>query len=185
MIRTFAVALLAVATVVAAPEPKKPAKDYQKVADETEWKFTDFNFKETLATEFKGYDVKSEVVADSKRDLVVHISKENKELLAWETHNTTPFAQRDGILYYAKFGTASNGCAVVAFDLSAKKEMWRTRLKGIGRVNHFGYSNSVRLEVLDDDTLRVFGKESFGRYVEIVNRETGKTVGHKVFAEKK
>ena len=106
MIRTLAVALLAVATVVAAPEPKKPAKDYQKVADETEWTFTDFNFKETLATEFKGYDVKSEVVADSKTAPVVHISKDKKDLLAWQTHFSAPFAQRNGILYYAKFGLA-------------------------------------------------------------------------------
>lgn len=189
MSRSIPLTVLFVVAVVwlacTAADPKQPVKDYQKLADETDWTFADFNFKETLATEFKGYDVKSEPVPDSKRDLVVHISKEKKELLAWETHNTTPFFQRNGILYYAKFSSASNGCAVVAFDLNQKKELWRTSLKGIGRVNHFGYSNSVRLEVFDDDTLRVFGKESLGRYVEIVNRGTGKTVGHKVFKDEK
>ena len=58
-------------------------------------------------------------------------------------------------------------------------------LKGIGPVTHSKYSNEVWLGVLDADTLIVHGNESFGKYVEIVDRKTGKTVGHKVFKDEK
>lgn len=170
----------------AAPVPKKPKVDYQKLADETEWKYVTFSFKETLATELKGYEVTEEQAVDGSRDLVIHISDDKKELLlAWKTHGgTESFAQRNGVFYYTDHSPYSSGCSVVAFDLDAKKQLWKTELKGLGPIDHSKYRNAVRLEVLDDETLRVFGKESSGRYVEIVDRGTGKTVGHKLFDEK-
>ena len=52
MTRTLCLSLFAVATLLAAPVPKKPAKDYQKLADETEWQFDDLaSFDDRLATE--------------------------------------------------------------------------------------------------------------------------------------
>lgn len=174
-----------VGLVQAAPVPKKTVKDYQKLADETEWKFPERKaVADRLADELKGYQAK--VIAEEGASITVRISDDKKnELLKWETHSWAVFAQRDGVLYYTDFSPWSSGCAVVAFDLNAKKQLWRADLKGLGGIDHSKYRNEVRMEVLDGDTLRVFGKESAGRYVEFVDRGTGKTIGHKVFDEKK
>jgi len=59
---------------------------------------------------------------------------------------------------------------VVAIDRSTGKTLWKTDLKGLGPIAHSKYRNAVRLEVLDGDAIQVFGKESSGRYVEIVSR---------------
>jgi hypothetical protein len=185
MTRSLFVALLAAASTLAAPVPKTTVKDYQKLADETEWTFTDRkDLSERLADEFKGYQ--AAVIAAEGRSITIRVTDDKKaELLKWESHAEVSFAQRGGIVYYTDHGPISSGCAVIAFDLNAKKQLWKADLKGLGPIAHSKYRNEVRLEVLDDDTLRVFGKESAGRYVGIVSRHTGKTLGHKVFAEKK
>jgi len=171
-------------TVPAAPVPKKPFKDYQRLADETEWKFEDLgDFEARLAAELKGFEVTP--VAKGRGEYTVRIWKGKDELLIWETIPARPFHQRNDILFYADFHPSSSGCSVVAFDLKSKKQLWKCDLKGLGGIDHSKYRNEVRMELLDDDTLRVFGKESAGKYVEIVDRGTGTTVGHKVFNEKK
>ena len=48
-------------------------------------------------------------------------------------------------------------------------------------IDHFEYSNSVNLDILNNDAVRVFGNESVGKYLEIVDLKTGKTVGHHKF----
>jgi hypothetical protein len=155
------------------------------LADDTEWTFSaEYDFNEMIASEFKGYEAKA-TAGGGRNEVSVRVSKDGKELFTLLTHWQAVVRQRDGVVYYTDFHGSSSGCAVVAFDLAAKKQLWRADLKGLGPITHFKYRNEVRLEVLDDDTLRVFGKESFGRYVEIVSRTTGKTVGHKVFAETK
>jgi hypothetical protein len=182
MLRSLLVGLLATTTLVAAPVPKKTANKYQKLADETEWQFPEFNFGDALASELNGYRVKR---LDEAGGVLIVVSNDKSEhLFDFGTHRNAPFLQRNGVLYHTEFSPNSTGCSVVAFDLIAKKQLWKTSLKGVGDVDHSKYFNAVRLEVLDDDTLRVFGKESSGRYVEIVSRGTGKTVGHKVFKEK-
>ena len=85
--------------------------------------------------------------------------------------------------YRAEFHPHASGCAVVAYDLKARRQIWRSELKGLGPVDHSKYFNAVRVEPLSDEVLAIYGKESAGRYVEIVSLKTGRTVGHKVFPE--
>lgn len=89
------------------------------------------------------------------------------------------FLEREGILYHAAYHRSSTGCAVVALDLKARRQLWETHLEGVGPVDHSKYSNDVRIEPLLDETLAVYGKESAGSYVEIVDMKTGKIVGHR------
>jgi hypothetical protein len=182
--RTLCLSLFAVATLLAAPVPKKPAKDYQKLADETEWQFDDLaSFDDRLATELGAFKMK---VKDLGGKVSVVISSSNWEKpVGWETRTTSPFAHRNGVLYSTDVHPRVAGCSVTALDLRTNRRLWSTDLKGVGLVDHTKYRNEVRMEVLDGDTLRVFGKESSGRYVEIVDRHSGKTVGHKVFDETK
>jgi outer membrane protein assembly factor BamB len=84
------------------------------------------------------------------------------------------------VLYYPQFHPSSNGAALVAVDLTTGKELWKTQLQGIGPVRHFAYRNLINMEI-SKETVMIFGNESFGRYVEIVQLSTGKTVGHKEF----
>lgn len=179
--------LVVVGLAQAAPVPKARVKDYQKLADETEWKFAERKaITDQLTDEFKGFRAELLAFEAGGIGMIVRIANAKKEeLLKWETHVEVSFAQRDGVLYYTDFSPYSSGCAVVAFDLNAKKQLWKADLKGLGGIDHSKYRNEVRMEVLDGDTLRVFGKESAGKYVEFVDRGSGKTVGHKVFKEEK
>ena len=106
---------------------------------------------------------------------------DGKELVAWEGHNRSVFTLQGDVLVYADFHPSSTGCSVVAFDLKAKKQLWKTQLHGIGPVTHFRYSNLVTLEIINNDAVQVFGNESFGQYLEIVDLKTGKTVGHRKY----
>lgn len=183
--RPLAVAFVAVVSVVAAPVPKKAVKDYQKLADEAEWQFAERQpIGEQLTAELKGYEVRAEG-ASGEETFTVRIMQDGKERAKIVTHLQATLRQRDGVVYHTDFSPWSSGCSLVAFDVKTNTTLWKCDLKGLGGIDHSKYRNEVRLEVLDDDTLRVFGKESAGRYMEIISRADGKTVGHRVFAEKK
>jgi hypothetical protein len=87
-----------------------------------------------------------------------------------------------GGLYRAEFHPHSSGCAVAAYVPKGER-LWRSELKGLGPVDHSKYFNAVRVEAVGRDALAVYGKETSGRYVEIVSLQTGRTLGHKVFAK--
>ena len=93
------------------------------------------------------------------------------------------FSLNGDVLIYADFMPSRTGCSVVAFDLKKQKQLWKTNLKGLGDIAHFRYANSVNLDIINDDAVRVFGKESAGQYLEIVDRKTGKTVGHRKYKQ--
>jgi hypothetical protein len=73
-----------------------------------------------------------------------------------------------------------DGCSIIAYDLANRKELWKTRVQGIGPIAHTAYDNQVALELVGD-ALKVLGNELAGQYVEFVDLKTGKTVGHKLF----
>jgi hypothetical protein len=113
---------------------------------------------------------------------VIRILKGGAAVHSFEGHTGTVFAVRDDFLYYADFSRASTGCRVVAYDLRARKQLWKARLKGLGPIAHKDYRNAVSLD-LDKYAVCVRGNECLGRYIEYVDLRTGKTVGHKVYSE--
>jgi hypothetical protein len=110
----------------------------------------------------------------------VRFFRNDKLLRTIEGHTQTQFVGDRMILWHAEYHPSSSGCTLIATDLETGKQLWKSHLKGIGPIDHTKYSNSVILE-LDKDVIRVWGKEAFGDYLEIVDRKTGKTVGHRVF----
>ena len=69
---------------------------------------------------------------------------------------------------------------MVAIGLARKKELWKTKLQGLGAIKHFKYSNRVTLQL--GGTIAVIrGKESAGKYIELVDLETGKTLANRRF----
>jgi hypothetical protein len=88
------------------------------------------------------------------------------------------FVVAQDVLYYADFRPFRNGCVIIAFDLKAQKLLWKTWLWGIGGFAHSQYWNHIYLEI-DRRHLTVYGNEAYGRYIEIVDLSTGKTVGNR------
>jgi len=167
----------------AAPAPED--KDYQKIADQEEWKWVPEQASaRNAAKNFKG-DFRAEVVekdTGGRKSAAVKFASGDDVVFTIEGHTETVFAGRDNIVYYADFSQISSGCSVIAYDLKAKKQLWKTGLKGLGPIKHFQYRNQVILDI-KDDAVHVRGNEAAGKYVEYLDLKTGKTVGHKV-AEK-
>jgi hypothetical protein len=162
------------------------AIDYQKMAREARWQPPEQgdDFRRCLAHELNDYQVEVVRRKGDRWEVTLRILDNGQEVHSWQGHLDTVFFERDGTLYYADFHPHSTGCAVVAYDLKARRLRWTTQLRGIGPVSHSKYFNTVRLERVNDEVLAVYGKESFGRYVEFVDLRTGRIVGHKVFSDR-
>jgi hypothetical protein len=178
----YVAVLLTAAPVGAAPAPER--EDYQKKADEAPWQWSDERATaESSAKRLTG-DYKAEIgPLDTFGYGTIRIVQDGGVVHSFGGHKRTAFAVRDGVLYYADFRPVSTGCSVVAYDLKAKKPLWKARLKGLGPIGHSRYQNAVNLD-LDKQAVCVRGKESVGRYIEFVDLKTGKTVGHKVYPKK-
>jgi hypothetical protein len=174
-------ALTTVALVIAAPLPPPP--DYQKMADETKWEWAPERASLTwYLTRFQG-DYQAEVEPNTFGRPTVRFSKDGKAVLTLGAHSATGFVLKGHVLYYTEYHPSATGCALVAYDLANRKEMWKTRLKGLGLIGHFDYLNHVALE-LTGNAVKVVGHETAGDYVEFVDLRTGKTAGHRIFRKR-
>jgi hypothetical protein len=177
--------LATLSTVMAAPAP---GNKYQEMADEMAWDWP--KEKASLkycSKHYKGaFELEMETAVDqrARNTLVKFKDADGKKFFSLLAHSNTVFVEKDNILYYTDFSPYSSGCSLVAYDLQASKELWKTDLKGLGPIEHFKYRNAVVLDI-KDGALRVLGNESSGKYVEFVDMKTGKTVGHRVFKDGK
>lgn len=163
-----------------------PAVDCQQTAEETAWKWNDeaATLGHAALLPHRTYDIRVEVKAAKVREVKVTFGKDGKDAFTLTAHRNTVFRVVSDTLVYTLHNPSASGASVAAVDLKTGKELWKTHLKGIGPVSHFEYSNYLNMEA-DRDTITVFGNESFGKYVEILDTKTGKTVGHKVFPKDK
>ena len=100
-------------------------------------------------------------------------------VFTWKGHDYTVFTRSGGVLYLADYSPISTGCAVVAYDLKARRELWRTELEGIGGVSHSKYHNRVTIGLVSDGKVVVVcGDEGSGRYVERLNARTGEDLSN-------
>jgi hypothetical protein len=85
------------------------------------------------------------------------------------------------------------GCDVAAYDLTSGNQLWRTRLQAISVVAHSFYSNRVTMSVArhlgpdreDEGIVEIHGREHFGDYIEILDRDTGRILAHKTYPKPK
>lgn len=99
-------------------------------------------------------------------------------VLAGQGLNGAALVADDKTLYYADYNRIASGTTVWAFDLRTGQVQWKTHLFGVGPVAHSKYRNDVSMR-LDKDRLVVFGRESAGKYVEVLERATGKSIGNR------
>jgi hypothetical protein len=97
-----------------------------------------------------------------------------------EGHKSTVFTRWNGILYIAEYCPSATGCEVVAVDLKTGKQLWKSRLQGIGPTGHSEYLNRVNIQT-DGEHIIVAGNEAHGRYVEHLDIQSGKTLANKKF----
>jgi hypothetical protein len=141
-------------------------------------------FSVSLAGDTGGYLVRMIETGEAfeKYELVVADSagmeKFRQHILSWEH---TPFFIRDGIIYYPQYRETANGCKWVAFDLVRGRELWTTRLFGIGFVSHSEYTNQIYCKTVGQRIV-VYGDEAAGQYVEILDMRTGRTIANRGFA---
>jgi hypothetical protein len=158
-------------------------QDYQKIADSTPWSWSAerANVADSLVRFSKDYQVELIRKKNTDGGITIRLLDAGKELVAWEGQYHSVFTSSGPVLVYADFMSTKSGCAVVAYDLKNRKQLWKTDLKGLGPIPHSRYSNAVNLEIINNDAVRVFGNESAGQYLEIVDLKTGKTVGHRTY----
>jgi hypothetical protein len=156
--------------------------DYQKEADNAAWQWAPE--RASALDSLTRYDGDYEVAIVRKPGrvgvLTIEVRADGKPVYSWEGYAGSVFAGKGGVIYRAHFHPSASGCDVIAYDLRARKEVWKTHLRGLGPIAHFRYRNAVTLD-LRDGVLVVHGKESAGNYIEYVDTRTGKTVGHKSF----
>jgi hypothetical protein len=112
--------------------------------------------------------------------MTIHFLRAGREVFAGRGHLNTVFVRKGDLLVYADYDLVDCGCTLIAIDLTTGEEVWRNQLLAVGLVGHSRYSNKVRLE-LGDDVVRVWGDESAGRYVEVVDLAGGETFAHRIF----
>ncbi len=117
---------------------------------------------------------------DGSSNLRFTVTKGKECVYSWQGHRFSAFRIVGSKLIFVDSSPSSSGGKVCVVDLLEGKELWREDLHAIGPVQHSAYSNLIILEVRDD-VVTVWGKESMGRYIEVKDLKTGKTVGHKVF----
>ena len=162
------------------PEEERKLPD-QAAAETTEWRWADerANPQACARRLGDGYGVQITPAPGKPWASTITVTHGGRALYSWEGHEFSVFARAGDALYYADFHPRKSGCAVVAYDLKDRKLLWKAHLWGYPVFGHSQYRNRVALEV-DGKNLVVYGKESYGSYLELVNRETGKTVGHRI-----
>jgi hypothetical protein len=161
-----------------------PAADFQKAADEAKWDWPAGgpSLVESVLRAPNDYTIELVRPKSTFGKLTIRLLDGDKVRHTLEAHGGTTFVLSEGVFYYTDYHPSATGCSVVAYDLKAGKELWKTSLKGLGPIAHFQYLNEAVLD-LDGGALRVRGAESAGKYLEYVDLKTGKTVGHRVFKE--
>ena len=113
----------------------------------------------------------------------------DKLLVTAEGSTKSVFRSKGNVLCFAHFNTSDQGCLVTAHNLETGKKLWETSFDPIGPTAHSAYSNEVTMALLslsgvegkDEGVVHITGHESYGDYVEILDRETGKELARKVY----
>jgi hypothetical protein len=89
--------------------------------------------------------------------------------------STPPLPGQRDLVVLAAYSRISSGCELIALDAETGALRWRSALTALGPVKHSKYRNEVQLDVISGQIV-VYGYEASGRYIEVVDRETGRTL---------
>jgi len=86
----------------------------------------------------------------------------------------------DNILFICLFSSSATGCYVLALNTSLWEIIWERQTPGLGSIGHSRYKNKVQMQMIENN-LCVFGWESGGKYVDILDPTNGELVINKKF----
>ena len=161
---------------------------YQRLADKAEWRWSDAESDVRFSASHAGHDYTVELTQDTRfpdGGLFIRLIARGKPVYSWRGHKRSVFVVRGSELVYADYNPSAAGCRLVAVDLRTARVLWKSNLEGVDRLSVFGSENYVAMSRYDCKTVAVWGWETDGRYLELVDLKTGKTVGHKVFPPEK
>lgn len=191
------IAVAATLTAATAAEPdrlKVRGEAWQKILERDAFQFSESDANVLFA--LSQFDGKCQIhmIYDPAKwwRITFKFVKEGKELFEIVGHKNSVFRTEMNVLYFAHFGTSSQGCTVTAHDLDTGKNLWETKLNAIPLASHSGYSNEVTMglssltgtEEKHEGIVSITGRESYGDYIEILDRETGKVLAHKIYRQR-
>ena len=115
--------------------------------------------------------------------IVATITAASKKIFEWETHDEGAFAFSGDLLVYSNHSRIATGCEILAVDLTDGSVAWSTHLKGAGPISHSEYRNRINL-VLADGKVTIYGNESGGQYIEILDVKTGEMISNTLGSKK-
>jgi hypothetical protein len=167
---------------------------WQNVLDRGSFRFSESDASVLFALSQFGGKCQIHMIYDPAKwwSITFKFVKDGKELLTIDGHTKSVFCADKNILYFAHFSTSSQGCVVTAHDLETGKKLWETELNALPLATHSSYSNEVTMglsnltgtEMEGEGIVSVTGHESYGDYIEILDRETGKILAHKVYRQR-
>jgi hypothetical protein len=159
-------------------------RSLQEKADAAEWKWSDYDnsLLHCALHNLQNYELRitRPAKSDAWNDRVFRIAIFDgvTEVYSSQGHSETVFTQIGDVVFLAHLNPMCTGCAVEAFDLKQRKQLWMSRLIGNPPQVHSKYRHQVNI-MNENGVVVVYGKEDEGRYIEYLDARTGKTVGHK------
>jgi uncharacterized protein (DUF1810 family) len=193
------VAVISVVTVnivLSADPPDRMAarkEAWQKALDHEKFHFSESTIGVVYSLSQYRADCKVCMVYDPKLSagLTFKFERDGKELVKIVGHAESAFRTDGNVLYFARFPTGDTGCTVFAYDLTTGKKVWEAKLSALGPVSHFAYRNQVTMELSSfaelgkegEGAIKIVGRESYGDYIEVLDRATGKVLAHKIYRQ--
>jgi hypothetical protein len=172
--------LLAAAGCTPSHNPSSPSQ-HEAEASEWRWSEHEASLIYSVQHELQRYEVqvvRTENNEHSWEPLTVRILDKGQEIYSFRAHDETVFTQLGDVIFVADFSPIATGCTVVAYDLKERKDLWKCFLKGNPPKIHSEYRHQVNITTRGGAVL-IYGKESNGRYIEFVDAQAGRTIGHK------
>jgi hypothetical protein len=164
------------------------ATDYQKLADRQPWQWDGEQASLLYSVDSQMGNFRAEILCP-KRDTypsplnrltVRFLDDDGKEVYSFQAHRGTVFTWDGKVLYVAEFHPRMPGCSVAAYDITEKKQLWKTRLQSRYKGFHSAYTNAVTIEN-DREALLIRGNEAMYRYIEYLDMKTGKTIAQREY----
>jgi hypothetical protein len=159
----------------------RPAQGENAVRDNQQWDWSPSHANPLHCLLQQAGDKYEVALARDPREpgvVTIHIRRDGKPLYGWAGHAYSVFQIFGDRLYYADYSPDGTGGAIVAVDLAAGKRLWREPLTALGPIEHSKYFNRMNLAA-DDGSVRITGNESAGRYIEVKDAATGRTIANR------
>src|SRR4051812_7592613 len=129
--RMVGIVLISTTFLFAAPAPKDKSAEYQKKADAATWEWPDEQAK--LEFSIKRCKLKVETSVGDQGETSITVKSGDGPVIKFDGHASTSFVVEGQAVYFADFSPVATGCMIVAMDLKTGKQLWKRRLKGLGR----------------------------------------------------